>query len=342
MPKPALLDQPGGAGLDRAVGLRQRGASSGTGRRLLGGEERVGEERAGAPRVVVGRVEDHPLAAPQAEHGLADGGERGPAAGLDAERPRQLGVARPAPPGEPVGAGRSTESTTCRPGSALKPLLPVAEAAVGVEGHDVAGRAVPARAPTAMVWRPPGRRRRRSGSGWPPTRPGMPESASTPDQPRSTALDDVVPASPAATSTRHGHSTARRTGRRSVGLTPRVATSTTRPSKPSSATTRLLPPPSTSTGLPAASASADRVDQLGLGGGPHPRGPGPPRRRVVWSRSRTGRPQRTDDGPGHAEHLRALAGDLERQRDQAVVDGLDGAATTTSAPCRRRARRRAW
>ena len=84
-----LLDQPRGRDLDAPVGL-------GPGRRAVGRrvEDRVGEERAGADRVGVGGVDDHALAAPQREHGLADVGQRRAAADRDVERARQLGVAQ--------------------------------------------------------------------------------------------------------------------------------------------------------------------------------------------------------------------------------------------------------
>ena len=69
--------------------------------------------------------------------------------------------------------------------------------------------------------------------------------------------------------------------------TPRVATWTTVPGKPSSATTRLLPPreeQQRAAGLVGRRVTAST--QLGLGGRLDPgRGPGPPSRRVVWSRA---------------------------------------------------------
>jgi adenosine deaminase len=116
------LDQPGRRGLDPAV--RQRPARS-VGRQRVGRgrlEHRVGEERPGAPGVVVLGVEDHALAAAQGEDGLAYGGERGALPRLDAEG-RASSAYR-------IGSDRSasrswkvTSSTTWRSGSALNRLV---------------------------------------------------------------------------------------------------------------------------------------------------------------------------------------------------------------------------
>ena len=82
----------------------------------------------------------------------------------------------------------------------------------------------------------------------------MPDRASTPTQPRSTArATKASQSSPAATVTiapPHIGPAASSTS----AWTPVVAISTTVPSKPSSATTRLLPPATSSTGSPASSA----------------------------------------------------------------------------------------
>ncbi len=67
-----VLDQPGGARLDHPVLRREPRRVVGQGGCLLRGEERVGEEGAGAPGVVVGRVQDHALAAPDGQDGVAD------------------------------------------------------------------------------------------------------------------------------------------------------------------------------------------------------------------------------------------------------------------------------
>src|SRR5688572_13756668 len=151
-----------------------------------------------------------------------------------------------------------------------------------------------------------------------PTEPGIPESASTPTQPRSTAVaTSSSQSSPAATVTitpPHEAPSA------PSGRTPRVATSTTTPSNPSSATTTLLPPPSTSTGSPDRSASSTAATTSASVVAVTQRRAGPPSRRVVRSR-RSG----TDDGLGHAEHLLPVARHLERQRHQSVAGGLHGA-----------------
>ncbi len=69
-------------------------------------------------------------------------------------------------------------------GLGLEPAGAVAEAAVGVgEGARPTGRRGPRSGRRRWSRRPPGRRRRRSGSGWRRPRPGMPERASIPTQP---------------------------------------------------------------------------------------------------------------------------------------------------------------
>src|SRR6478609_629075 len=148
-----------------------------------------------------------------------------------------------------------------------------------------------------------------------PTEPGMPESASMPTQPRSTAsATSSSQLSPAATVTvappHDGPSSA------SISA-PVVATSTTVPAKPLSATTRLLPPPSTSTGSPAVSASTRASISCCSVVARTQRSAGPPRRSVVWSR-RSG----TQDSLGHPEDLLARAGDRERDGREPVVARL--------------------
>ena len=143
-----------------------------------------------------------------------------------------------------------------------------------------------------------------------PTRPGMPDRASSPLHSSVDGVaDQRVPVSPAATVT-----TAPEHAATSAAI-PRVATLTTVPAKPSSPTSRFEPPPRTSTGSPAASSVARRVDdQLGLGLAVTNRRAGPPTRRVVWSASRrpagrssghvvTHQVTEVDFGPGRAEHL---------------------------------------
>ena len=113
-------------------------------------------------------VEHHALAARAAPSTASrTSRHRGAVAGLDAERAGQLGVADRRRRGRRAGAGRSRSSTTYRSGSLLEPAGAVAEAAVG--GGERALHAVdagPSSAPRRSCRRPPGRRRRRSGSGW--------------------------------------------------------------------------------------------------------------------------------------------------------------------------------
>ncbi len=86
------LDQPGGAGLDRAARLGEARGAFRQPVRLLGGKDRVGEERPGAPGVVVGLVQHHALAPAQRQHGLADVGHRGPCSGVDVQPAGEFGV----------------------------------------------------------------------------------------------------------------------------------------------------------------------------------------------------------------------------------------------------------
>ena len=118
-----VLDQPGGAHLDRRGLVRLR-----PGRRAVrygvGRDDRVGEERAGAPGVVVLGVEHHPLAAAQRQHRLANLGRRSAL-----RRPRRR--ARSASSAYRTGAPRSPrgswkvvlEHDEPRPGSRLKRLV---------------------------------------------------------------------------------------------------------------------------------------------------------------------------------------------------------------------------
>src|SRR5688572_14893281 len=162
-----------------------------------------------------------------------------------------------------------------------------------------------------------------------PTAPGMPDSASMPAQPCATAYEtSASQSSPAATvSTTPPHWARASTSQVSVSAcTPEVTTCTTRPSKPSSATTRLEPPPSTSTGVPAASASPTAATRSASEVARTHSRPGPPRRRVVWSRRSGTDGGLAHDRLGHAEHLLAAAGHLEREGDQSVGDRLHGAA----------------
>ena len=104
-----------------------------------------------------------------------------------------------------------------------------------------------------------------------PVDPGIPDRHSKPAKPSSTV---------AATSSSQG-SPASTTMRSPSRATPRVCTWATTPGKPSSATTTLLPPASTSTGSPARSAS--RTTSISSSCVEHgtSRSAGPPSRRVV-------------------------------------------------------------
>src|SRR5215213_3198774 len=145
-----------------------------------------------------------------------------------------------------------------------------------------------------------------------PTEPGMPDSASRPTHPYSTACPtNGSQDSPAATATRTPPQV--RSSPSWSARMPVVATSTTVPSNPSSATTTLLPPASTRTGSPASShRRTASTSSSAVVARTHDRA-GPPRRRVVWSR----RSSRTHDRHRVAEH--ALAGTGDAERDGAVV-----------------------
>ena len=95
--KARVLDEPRGARLDRRprgrraprVPRRVRGKRSPRRRRATIG---IGEERARAPRVVVGVVEHHSLGTSQLQHRIAHRGRRRRASHLDAEGLSQLRV----------------------------------------------------------------------------------------------------------------------------------------------------------------------------------------------------------------------------------------------------------
>ena len=302
MPNPACSMSQAAETLTRPSAAGQRGAASGQAGRRPGREDRVGEERARAPGVVVVGVQDHALAAAQVEHGGADVGGRHPVADLDAEAAGQLGVPdRCAEPGVLQGERDGEHDVPLRP---LEDAVPVGELALR------AARAArrrrwcgPARAPSRRSGRSPGRRRR--CSGWGPRRPGRgcrraPRCRRTP---RSTASATTWSQSTPA-------STCRACAASGADAKPRVATCSTVPSKPSSATTRLLPPPRTSSGSSRASASRTRRRPPPSVSATTSRRAGPPRRRVVSPASgtslRSSTPLRQDDdGLGAAEHLRA-------------------------------------
>src|SRR3954447_24035478 len=153
-----------------------------------------------------------------------------------------------------------------------------------------------------------------------PTLPGIPDSASTPTKPRRTASStNGSHGSPEATLTEAPAQASCSTS------TPRVSTRTTVPSKPASETTRLLPPPSTSTGRPATSASRTAVTRSSSVRARTSVPAGPPIRSVVRSASLS-RPSATQHRLRLPQHLLAAAGHLESDLDAVVGDVLDGPA----------------
>ena len=135
-----VVDEPGGTGLDqplddrgglgaedhlRVVGDREARRVLGQLLGLLRGQDRVGEEGAGRPGVVVGAVQHHPLGAAQLKNRLTQFALGHALTQLDAERPGQLGV------GDPGGQG----------------ALPHGEG--GVEDHPAPGR--PPQAPATHL-----------------------------------------------------------------------------------------------------------------------------------------------------------------------------------------------
>ncbi len=121
-------------------GCGQAGAPVGD---LVGRQHRVGEERAGAPGVVVAGVEDHPLAGAQREDRLADRSDESALADLEVQGARELGVLdRRAVGAEPQLEGHVEHHVAV--GVLLEPAGAVAEAAVGGgEGAYAAEPAVP-------------------------------------------------------------------------------------------------------------------------------------------------------------------------------------------------------
>ena len=125
--EPRLLDQPGSARLDQAIRLRPGRSAL---RDQVGRDDRVGEERAGAPGVVVVGIEHHRLAPAQGEHRLAHVMRGGTLTCRDAECSGELGVLHgrtEVPQPELEGRGEHHEAL----GIALEPAGAVAEAAVG-------------------------------------------------------------------------------------------------------------------------------------------------------------------------------------------------------------------
>ena len=87
-----VIDEPGGARLDEALPRLEAGRVLGQGGGHGLGQDRVREERTGAPRVVVLRIQDHALAATQLQDGRAHQGRVGALPGLNTEAARQLGI----------------------------------------------------------------------------------------------------------------------------------------------------------------------------------------------------------------------------------------------------------
>ena len=115
-----------------------------------------------------------------------------------------------------------------------------------------------------------------------PLEPGMPESASMPAQPCSTACaTSSSHGSPAWTFSRTAPESA---GRRSM---PLVTTRMTVPGNPSSAMTRFEPPPSTSQSSPVAHVSSAAATSSSAVGGDSSSSAGPPTRNVVSSERST-------------------------------------------------------
>src|SRR5882757_695141 len=109
-------------------------------------------------------------------------------------------------------------------------------------------------------------------------------------------------------------------------LTPRVATWITVPSKPSSATTRLLPPPRIRTGSPAASADRTASTSSSSVSARAKARAGPPSRTVVKSASLTGMASWQADGGVRARQYLRVAGprgDVDRHLVAVELAGDD-------------------
>ena len=204
---------------------------------------------------------------------------------LDAEGAGELGVLDRRAERRPDGSWKVTVEDDVPARVGLEARGPVAEAAVGVgEGAHARAACGPRPAPRRWSGRPPGRRRRRSGSASRRPEPGMPASASIPTQPRSTARatrsSQLSPAATLTSTPPHDGSS-----RSASGTTPRGRDldDACRRSR-SSATTRLLPAAEDQHRLTGRVGLDGRVDQLGLGGRARPTARrGPPSRSVVWS-----------------------------------------------------------
>ena len=115
------LDQPGRAGLHPALGRVRRGlprpaspARAASRAKAPRRQDRVGEERPGAPGVVVGRVEHHAARPPLGQHGLPGVGQRHPRRRARPPAPGPGRRTRSAPDRSPNGSWNVTSSTTYR------------------------------------------------------------------------------------------------------------------------------------------------------------------------------------------------------------------------------------
>ena len=263
--------------LTRPSSAGNRGASSGSAAASAGRQQRVGEERAGAPRVVVGRVEHHALARAQPEH---RGRGRRPAARAPRPRRRACGRARRRRSG---GTGRRGAAGTSRRAPRSAASATRAPAGRSASGPRIDRLSSDVRYPNASVTsgsvrtRPRARSQTRTvamlcDTSWPyaptfctgvaPVEPGMPDSASMPGE---LLLDrvphDVVPRR------------ARRDRERGAGARGRVghldAASARRARRPRRSPRRRRAGSSrrraTSSGSPSASAARTASMQLGLG-----------------------------------------------------------------------------
>ncbi len=129
--EPGVLDQPRGAHLDETVTCRPR---RGTVRCLH--HDRVREERTGAPGVVVGLVQQHPLAPAEGEDGGWHVDQRSASPDRDVQRRGQLGVADGFTERAETQLERDVQHDV--PIGALEAARAIAEAAVGA--HERAHR----------------------------------------------------------------------------------------------------------------------------------------------------------------------------------------------------------
>ena len=240
-------------------------------------------------------------------------------------------------PADPEGAGRSAYATGApsalpeleghlqhhvTPGVDLESGVPVAEPAVGVANVRTPWSCGPRPGPT-----------RWSGrllaigadilDGVAPTEPGMPDRASMPTQPRSTAwatrLSQFSPAATVTTAPPHGASSSTSALTPGVGSRRRSREARVGDDQVAAAAEHQHRSPPVSAAetasISSASAVASTQDRAG-----------PPSRSVVWSGSRSA----TNDRLGGAEDLLAVAGDLEGHRRRPSSTPLTSPAISTS------------